>query len=69
MPYRNRISFLQETHRNLDRQISLMEQNKAPAEDITNLKKKKLDIKDEISRLTRLQFEAERETVHWDEDR
>ena len=69
MPYRNRISFLQETHRNLDRQVSLMEQNKAPAEDIINLKKKKLDIKDEISRLTRLQFESERETVHWDEDR
>ena len=69
MPYRNRISFLQETHRNLDRQISLMEQNKAPAEDIVNLKKKKLDVKDEIARLNKLQFEAERETVHWDEDR
>ena len=69
MPYRNRISFLQETHRNLDRQISLMEQNKAPAEDIINLKKKKLDIKDEISRLNKLQFEAERETVNWDDDR
>lgn len=69
MPYRNRISFLQETHRRLDRQISQLEEAKASAEDITNLKKKKLDIKDEISRLTRLQFEAERETVHWDEDR
>lgn len=69
MPYRNRISFLQETHRNLDRQVSLMEQNKAPAEDIINLKKKKLDVKDEIARLNKLQFEAERETVHWDEDR
>ena len=69
MPYRSRISFLQETHRNLDRQISLMEQNKAPAEDIINLKKKKLDIKDEISRLNKLQFEAERETVNWDDDR
>lgn len=67
MPYRNRISFLQETHRRLDRQISQLEENKASAEDITNLKKKKLDIKDEISRLNRLQFEAERETVHWDE--
>ena len=69
MPYRNRISFLQETHRRLDRQISQLEESNASAEDITNLKKKKLDIKDEISRLTRLQFEAERETVHWDEDR
>ena len=68
MPYRNRISFLQETHRNLDRQISLMEQNKAPAEDIVNLKKKKLDIKDEIARLNKLQFEADRETVNWDDD-
>ena len=67
MPYRNRISFLQETHRRLDRQVSLMEQNKAPAEDIINLKKKKLDVKDEIARLNKLQFEAERETVHWDE--
>ena len=69
MPYRNRISFLQETHRRLDRQISQLEEAKASAEDITNLKKKKLDIKDEISRLSRLQFESERETVHWDEDR
>ena len=69
MPYRNRISFLQETHRRLDRQISQLEESNASAEDITNLKKKKLDIKDEISRLTRLQFEAERETVNWDDDR
>lgn len=69
MPYRNRISFLQETHRRLDRQIGQLEESKASAEDITNLKKKKLDIKDEINRLTRLQFESERETVHWDEDR
>ena len=66
MPYRNRISFLQETHRNLDRQISHLEATKAPAENITTLKKKKLEIKDEISRLNRLQFE-ERERVNWDE--
>jgi hypothetical protein len=69
MSYHNRISFLEETHRRLDKQIKLLEECKGPAEDITHLKKKKLDIKDEISRLNRLQFESERETVHWDEDR
>lgn len=69
MPYRNRISFLQETHRKLDKQIILLEKCNGDAADISHLKKKKLDVKDEIARLNKLQFEAERETVHWDEDR
>lgn len=68
MTHSDRIAVLQEQHRKLDAQIKLMEQTKGDAGDIVHLKKKKLEIKDEISRLTRLQFE-ERQTVNWDEDR
>lgn len=68
MTHSDRIAVLQEQHRKLDAQIKLMEQTKGDATDIVHLKKKKLEIKDEISRLNRLQFE-ERQTVNWDEDR
>lgn len=67
MTYNERIAVLQEQHRKLDAQIKLLEQSKGDASDIIHFKKKKLEIKDEISRLTRLQFE-ERQIINWDDD-
>lgn len=67
MTHSDRIAVLQEQHRKLDAQIKLMEQTKGDAADIVHLKKKKLEIKDEISRLTRLQFE-EQQRINWDDE-
>lgn len=65
MPYRNRIKFLEEAHRVLDKQIASLEKENR---DTSDLKKKKLSYKDEISRLTRLQHE-ESQRIEWDDDR
>ena len=67
MPYRSRISFLEESHRALDKQTATLEKNNGDAKIIADLKKKKLAIKDEISRLNKLQFE-ERSRVDWDDE-
>lgn len=68
MTKNDRIVVLQEQHRKLDKQIMLLIECNGNPEDIAHLKKKKLEIKDEISRLNRLQFE-ERENITWDDDR
>lgn len=69
MTYKERIAVLQEQHARLSKQVEVMENTPGHNhEDLVQLKKKKLEIKDEISRLNRLQFE-ERERINWDEDR
>lgn len=63
--YKEKIKHLEEMHRVLNKQIDDMERNH-PHVDVTNLadmKKRKLVIKDEISRLTRLQWEHDHERV------
>jgi uncharacterized protein YdcH (DUF465 family) len=70
MPYRERIKHLEELHRFVDKQILDMEgQTHYIPEQVTNLKKRKLQLKDEIARLSKLQFEATsgRETDTWDD--
>ena len=67
MPYRNRIAHLEESHRHLDKRIVELEKTHGDRDTIHNLKKQKLIFKDEINRMRKMQFEAERETVHWDE--
>jgi|TARA_R110000868_G_scaffold100049_4_gene275104 uncharacterized protein YdcH (DUF465 family) len=48
--YERRIAFLEETHRVLDKQIiSLEKSGDATSERITDLKKKKLTMKDELA--------------------
>jgi len=68
MSYKNRIASLTESHRLLDKQI--IEAQKNPDFDknkITEMKKQKLKLKDEISRLTKLQWEYDHEHVGFDD--
>ncbi len=68
--YTNRIQMLTETHRLLDDQILELEKNgNFDDQKMTELKKKKLQYKDEIARLTKLQWEHDHETVDYDDER
>ena len=70
MPYRNRIATLTESHRLIDNTIKELEKNPdSDALKISELKKKKLQYKDEIKRLERLQWENDHETVDFGDDR
>ena len=69
MSYKGTIQHLEEMHKLLDKQITEM-QNNHPGVDLghlAELKKKKLQIKDEINKLNRLQWEEENERVGYDE--
>jgi len=59
--YREKIHQLQESHRILNKQIDDMERNHphVEVEKLSEMKKRKLQIKDEISRLTKLQWEED----------
>lgn len=61
MSYKGRIKHLEEMHKLLDKQINEMQTNHPHVDEVhlAELKKKKLQIKDEISRLNRLQWEEE----------
>lgn len=70
MPYRNRIATLTESHRLID--ITIQQMEKDPNSDalkISELKKKKLQYKDELRRLERAQWEHDHESVNFDDDR
>lgn len=61
---------LTETHRLLDIQISELEKSgNFDDQKMSELKKKKLQFKDEIVRLNRLQWEHDHETVDYDDER
>lgn len=69
MSYKDRIKHLEEMHRLLDKQINEM-QIKHPHVDeqhVAELKKKKLQIKDEISRLNKLQWDEDHERLGYDD--
>jgi len=69
--YENRISHLKETHRVLDQKIADHEKQHPHTEStlVTEWKKQKLALKDEIRRLERLQWEYDREHLDLDDDR
>ncbi len=68
--YENRIKTLTETHRLLDKQIAEMEKSgNFTDQKLSDLKKQRLLYKDELARLTKLQWEHDHETIHYDEDR
>jgi uncharacterized protein YdcH (DUF465 family) len=68
--YENRIKHLTETHRLLDKQISDFEKSgNFQDENLSELKKKRLQFKDEIARLTKLQWEHDHETINHEDDR
>lgn len=69
MSYHKRINSLNETHRLLDKQITDLEKVHGDPQKISELKKQKLQYKDEIVRLTRLQWEEDHERVHFEDDR
>ena len=69
MPYKTRIKMLEESHRLIDQQIIELEKNKADEMKISELKKKKLLYRDELSKLNRLQWEEDHERVNFDDDR
>ena len=70
MPYRSRITTLKESHRLIDETIE--EKSKDSTYDelkLVELKKKKLQYKDEIRRLERLQWENDHDSVDFGDDR
>jgi len=68
--YEGRIKHLEESHRLLDKQISDLERTgNYTDEALSNMKKQKLLLKDEIARLVKLQWEHDHETVDFDDDR
>ena len=71
MPYKSRIAHLEEAHKVLDKQISDMQRNHPHVEEdkVAEAKKKKLALKDEISKLKKLQFEEDTQRVNFDDDR
>lgn len=70
MTYKGRIAHLTEAHHALDKQIAQLERSgNFTDSSLSDLKKKKLALKDEISRLTKLQWEHDHERVDFDDDR
>ena len=67
--YKSKIKQLEESHRVLNKQIDDMERNHPHVEEakLAEMKKKKLQYKDELARLNKLQWEHDHETVHGDE--
>ena len=66
--YETRIKHLEEMHRVLDNKIETLEKT-GVFEDtkLQEMKKQKLQLKDELRRLNRLQWENDHETIHLDD--
>ena len=68
--YENRIKHLEESHRLLDKQIDGLEKTGTFADlKMQNLKKQRLQFRDELARLRKLQWEHDHETIHLDDER
>jgi len=63
--YKEKIKHLEEMHRVLNKQIDDMERNHPHVETatLTDMKKRKLALRDEISRLNKLQWDHDHERV------
>jgi uncharacterized protein YdcH (DUF465 family) len=66
--YENRINHLEESHKQLDKQIDGLEKT-GTFDDLKmqNLKKQRLQFRDELARLRKLQWEHDHETIHDDD--
>jgi hypothetical protein len=64
--YKEKVKHLEEMHRILNKQIDNMERNHPHVEvdKLSEMKKRKLILKDEIGRLTKLQWEHDHEHVN-----
>jgi len=68
--YEHRIKHLEESHRILDRQIDNLEKTGAFDDlKMQGLKKQRLQFRDELARLRRLQWEHDHESLHYDDER
>lgn len=68
--YTERIRHLEEAHRAIDKQLHEMEKHPHVEESkVAEMKKKKLQLKDEIARLTKLDWEEKHDQVNLDDDR
>ena len=68
--YESRIKHLEESHRVLNKQIDGLEKTGAFSDDqMQHLKKQRLQYRDEIAKLKKLQWEHDHETLDWDDDR
>ena len=67
--YKAKIKHLEEMHRVLNKQIDDQERNHPLVQifELAEMKKKKLALRDEINRLSKLQWDFEHETVRYDE--
>lgn len=70
MSYKNRINHLEEMHKLLNKQINEMQTNHpgVDVEHLAELKKKKLQLKDEIGRLTKIQWEEETQRIGYGDE-
>ena len=71
MSYKERIRQLEYLHEQIDQQIDKMEKNHPHVEEVKvqEMKKKRLQYRDELSRLRKLQWEEDHERVDFDDDR
>ncbi len=70
MSYKGRIAHLEQVHHSLDKDIERLERTgNFKDETLSEMKKKKLALKDEIARLNKLQWEHDHERVDFDDDR
>lgn len=71
MPYKTRIAELETLHRNLDIEITKMEKNHPGVHEakVHDMKKQRLQYRDELSRLRKLQWEWDHERVEMEDDR
>lgn len=67
--YKKQIERLTDLHKTLDKKIDDHERNHPGTEEtrVTEWKKERLQLKDEIRRLTKLQWEHDHETVDFDD--
>lgn len=71
MPYKSRIKELEHSHRILNDEIDKMEKNHPHVEEtkVHDMKKRRLQQLDELSKLRKLQWEEDHERVHFDDER
>lgn len=69
--YKDRIDQLTEAHRVLNKQIDDMERNHPLVKifELAEMKKRKLLLKDELNRLSKLQWDHNHNTIHGDDIR
>lgn len=67
MPYREQIRKLTEIHNVLDTEIKRLEMLSADQDRITELKRRKLMFKNELSKLHKLQWEEDHERIKFDD--